>query len=148
MRVGEVELEVRASLGIAVCPDHGDDSSVLLRHADVAMYAAKAAQLPVQTYSAEIDRSNPRRLALVNELGAAPGVSAIAADTDGIDGVESNAGALMLADTVARASALRLDARRRLDDNDGWGFFSALGDLVVTGPTRTNVNDYRAILVA
>jgi predicted signal transduction protein with EAL and GGDEF domain len=71
VRVGEVELEVRASLGIAVCPDHGDDSSVLLRHADVAMYAAKAAQLAVQTYSAEIDRSNPRRLALVNELRAA-----------------------------------------------------------------------------
>ncbi len=61
VRVGEVELEVRASLGIAVCPDHGDDSSVLLRH-DVAMYFAKGAQLPVQTYSAEIDRSNPRRL--------------------------------------------------------------------------------------
>ena len=69
--VGEVELEVRASLGIAVCPDSGDDSSELLRHADVAMYAAKAAQLPVQTYSADIDRSNPRRLALVNELRTA-----------------------------------------------------------------------------
>ena len=71
VRVGDVELEVRASLGIAVCPDHGDDSSVLLRHADVAMYAAKGAQLPVMTYSAEIDRSNPRRLALVNDLRAA-----------------------------------------------------------------------------
>ena len=69
--VGEVELEVRASLGIAVCPDHGDDSSVLMRHADVAMYAAKGAQAEVQTYNADIDRSNPRRLALVNELRAA-----------------------------------------------------------------------------
>jgi hydroxypyruvate reductase len=90
-------------------------------------------------------------LALAKELGAMPGLEriwAIAADTDGIDGVESNAGALLAPDTLARAAALGLDARRRLDDNDGWGFFSALGDLVVTGPTRTNVNDYRAIVVA
>lgn len=87
-------------------------------------------------------------LALLKELGDLRGVSAIAADTDGIDGVESNAGALMLDDSAARAAALGLDARRSLDDNDGWGFFSRLGDLVVTGPTRTNVNDYRAILVA
>jgi hydroxypyruvate reductase len=90
-------------------------------------------------------------LALTKELGGAGGaggVWAIAADTDGIDGVESNAGAVMTPDTAARAAALGLDARRSLDDNDGHGFFSALGDLVVTGPTRTNVNDYRAILVA
>jgi len=87
-------------------------------------------------------------LALLKELGGMPGLHAIAADTDGIDGVESNAGALMGPDSAARAAALGLDARRSLDDNDGWGFFSALGDLVVTGPTRTNVNDYRAILLA
>jgi hydroxypyruvate reductase len=87
-------------------------------------------------------------LALLKELGAMPGVYAIAADTDGIDGVESNAGALMGPDSAMRAAALGLDLRRSLDDNDGWGFFSALGDLVVTGPTRTNVNDYRAILLA
>ncbi len=90
-------------------------------------------------------------LALTKELGGAAGpggVWAIAADTDGIDGVESNAGAVMTPDTAARAAALGLDARRSLDENDGHGFFSALGDLVVTGPTRTNVNDYRAILVA
>jgi len=79
--------------------------------------------------------------------GTARGVSALAADTDGIDGVEHNAGALLAPDTLARAAALGLDARARLDDNDGYGFFSALGDLVVTGPTRTNVNDYRAILI-
>ncbi|HYF60111.1 MAG TPA: glycerate kinase [Burkholderiaceae bacterium] len=86
-------------------------------------------------------------LALLAELGDAPGVHAIAADTDGIDGVESNAGATMAPGSLARAAALGLDARRSLDDNDGFGFFSALGDLVTTGPTRTNVNDYRAILV-
>jgi glycerate 2-kinase len=87
-------------------------------------------------------------LALVAELGGMPGVHAIAADTDGIDGVESNAGAIAGPGTAGRASALGLDARRSLDDNDGWGYFSALGDLVVTGPTRTNVNDFRAILLA
>jgi hydroxypyruvate reductase len=86
-------------------------------------------------------------LALLKALGPMAGVSAIAADTDGIDGVETNAGALMLEDSAARAASLGLDARRHLDDNDGYGFFSALGDLVVTGPTRTNVNDYRAILI-
>ena len=69
--VGDVELEVRASVGAALAPEHGDDGSVLLRHADVAMYAAKAAQLPLQLYGPEIDRSNPRRLALVNDLRAA-----------------------------------------------------------------------------
>jgi len=71
LRVGEVELEVRASVGAALSPEHGDDGSVLLRHADVAMYAGKSAQLPLQVYGSEIDRSNPRRLALVNDLRAA-----------------------------------------------------------------------------
>jgi hydroxypyruvate reductase len=74
-------------------------------------------------------------------------VHAIAADTDGIDGVERNAGALIMPDSLARANALGLDPRHHLDDNDAWGFFSALGDLVSTGPTRTNVNDYRAIVL-
>jgi len=86
-------------------------------------------------------------LALARELAGVPGAWALAADTDGIDGIEDNAGALLTPDTLARAGAAGLDARRRLDDNDGHGFFSALGDLVVTGPTRTNVNDFRAILL-
>ncbi len=94
-------------------------------------------------------------LALLAQLGEggrlgeqlAHRVHAIAADTDGIDGVESNAGALIMPDSLARANALGLDPRRYLDDNDAWGFFSALGDLVSTGPTRTNVNDYRAIVL-
>ena len=85
-------------------------------------------------------------LALAIALDGAPGIHAIAADTDGIDGSEDNAGALMAPDTLARARALGLDAHARLEANDSYGFFSALGDLVVTGPTRTNVNDYRAIL--
>ena len=86
-------------------------------------------------------------LALLAQLGDDHRVHAIAADTDGIDGVESNAGALIMPDSLARARALGLDANHHLDDNDAWGFFSALGDLVSTGPTRTNVNDYRAILL-
>jgi glycerate 2-kinase len=85
---------------------------------------------------------------LARELAGVPAAWAIAADTDGIDGIEDNAGALLVPDTLSRAARLGLDARRMLDDNDGHGFFSALGDLVVTGPTRTNVNDYRAILSA
>jgi hydroxypyruvate reductase len=87
-------------------------------------------------------------LALVNELKGAAGIFALACDTDGIDGTEDNAGAVATPDTCARAEKLGLSAGKMLADNDGYGYFSALGDLVVTGPTRTNINDYRAILVA
>jgi hydroxypyruvate reductase len=86
-------------------------------------------------------------LALAAELDGSANIHALACDTDGIDGSEDNAGAIAAPDTLARATALGLDARQQLADNDGYGFFSALGDLVVTGPTRTNVNDYRVILV-
>ncbi|MHB1145556.1 MAG: glycerate kinase type-2 family protein [Thiobacillus sp.] len=72
---------------------------------------------------------------------------AIACDTDGIDGSEDNAGAVISPDTLARARAQGLDAAAYLADHDSYGFFSALGDLVISGPTRTNVNDYRALLV-
>jgi glycerate 2-kinase len=87
-------------------------------------------------------------LALAVALKGVPDVYAIAADTDGIDGSEHNAGAILAPDTLARAAAKGIDAKAMLDANDSHGFFSALGDLVVTGPTRTNVNDYRAILIA
>lgn len=86
-------------------------------------------------------------LALALALDGHPGIHAFAGDTDGIDGSEENAGALLTDDTLARARAAGLDAKARLADNDGYGFFAALGDLVVTGPTRTNVNDFRAIYV-
>jgi glycerate 2-kinase len=86
-------------------------------------------------------------LALGLELAGAAKVHAIAADTDGIDGSEENAGALLSPDTLARATAQGIDARKFLAENDSYGVFSALGDLVITGPTRTNVNDYRAILI-
>ncbi len=86
-------------------------------------------------------------LALAIALEAEPHVHAIACDTDGIDGVEDNAGGLLQVDTLDRARAAGLDPRAYLDDNNAYGFFSALGDLVMTGPTRTNVNDFRAILI-
>jgi glycerate 2-kinase len=86
-------------------------------------------------------------LALAADLAGADGIFALACDTDGIDGSEDNAGAVLAPDSLARAEKKKLDAGKMLADNDGYGFFSALGDLVVTGPTRTNVNDYRVILV-
>jgi hydroxypyruvate reductase len=72
---------------------------------------------------------------------------ALACDTDGIDGSEDNAGALLTPDALQRAKALGLAAKTMLAENDSYGFFAALGDLVVTGPTRTNVNDYRIIVI-
>ena len=86
-------------------------------------------------------------LGLAVALDGHPGIHAIACDTDGIDGTEDNAGALLGPDSLARAWTLGINARDRLVDNDGYAFFSALGDLVVTGPTLTNVNDFRAILI-
>ena len=80
-------------------------------------------------------------------LQGEPGVHVLAADTDGIDGIEDNAGAIVTPDTLARAAAQGLSARSRLDANDAYNFFKPLGDLVVTGPTFTNVNDFRALLV-
>jgi len=86
-------------------------------------------------------------LALAVALNGEHGIHAVAGDTDGIDGTEDNAGALLDPTSVARAAARGIDARQSLADNDGYGFFAALGDLIVTGPTRTNVNDFRAILI-
>ncbi len=86
-------------------------------------------------------------LSLALELDGLEHAWALAADTDGIDGAESNAGAIVAPDTLARARSEGLDAKRMLANNDGFGFFAAIGDLVVTGPTRTNVNDYRIVLV-
>jgi glycerate 2-kinase len=86
-------------------------------------------------------------LALAVALDGHPGIHAVACDTDGIDGTEDNAGALLAPDSIARATERGLDARARLADNDGYGFFAGLDDLVITGPTRTNVNDFRAVLI-
>ncbi|MBI5254855.1 MAG: glycerate kinase [Burkholderiales bacterium] len=86
-------------------------------------------------------------LALGLALDGLPGVHAIAGDTDGVDGAEEIAGAVLRPDTLTRAWALGISPRASLDNNDGHGFFQALGDAVITGPTLTNVNDFRAILI-
>jgi len=86
-------------------------------------------------------------MGLAQALNGVPGVWALAADTDGIDGVEDNAGALVTPDTLARAQALGLKVSDHLSRNDAYAYFEALGDLVVTGPTHTNVNDFRAVLI-
>lgn len=92
-------------------------------------------------------RNSEYLLALACTLKRHAGIHALAIDTDGIDGSEDNAGAVIAPDTLARATALGLNAESYLNRNDAYGFFSALDDLVITGPTRTNVNDFRAILV-
>ena len=86
-------------------------------------------------------------LALTVALNGHANIYALAGDTDGVDGTEDNAGALVSPDTLARAAKGGLDAKSYLADNNGYSFFSTLGDLVVTGPTLTNVNDFRAILI-
>ncbi|MGA4633940.1 glycerate kinase type-2 family protein [Pseudomonas solani] len=86
-------------------------------------------------------------LSLTNTLKGLPGVYALAGDTDGIDGSEDNAGAIMTPASHARAAELGLSASDELDNNNGYGYFAALDSLIVTEPTRTNVNDFRAILI-
>jgi hydroxypyruvate reductase len=86
-------------------------------------------------------------LSLTLALEGFGGVSAIACDTDGIDGSEDNAGAIMTPDTVARAAKLGVDLKALFANNDAYTAFEKLGDLIVTGPTRTNVNDFRVILI-
>ncbi len=93
-------------------------------------------------------RNTEYLLALAIALGGNPAVTAMACDTDGIDGTEDHAGAVITPTTLSRAAALGLDARAMLQANRSYDFFDALGDLVLTGPTRTNVNDFRAILLS
>jgi hydroxypyruvate reductase len=139
----------------------GEARDVALVHAGIARQIARHGQ-PAARPAAIISggettvtvRGNGRGgrnaeflLALAVALDGQPGIHALAGDTDGIDGTEENAGALLAPDSIARAAKLGVDAKARLADNDGYGFFSALGDLVVTGPTRTNVNDFRVILI-
>ncbi len=92
-------------------------------------------------------RNSEFLLALALALDGAPQVFCIACDTDGIDGSENNAGAICSPDSLARAKVLGLNAASHLANNDAYGFFAALSDLVITGPSFTNVNDFRAILI-
>jgi glycerate 2-kinase len=87
-------------------------------------------------------------LGLAIALDGAPGIWAAAGDTDGIDGMDEIAGALLSPDTLSRARSKGIEARASLAAHDSHGYFGAIGDLIVTGPTLTNVNDIRAILIA
>ena len=86
-------------------------------------------------------------LSLALTLDGLPGIFALAGDTDGVDGAEEIAGAIVAPDTLARAAKRGINAKAHLADNDAHSFFEVLGDQVITGPTLTNVNDFRAILV-
>jgi glycerate 2-kinase len=139
----------------------GEARDVALVHAAIARQVAKHGQ-PFQKPCVLISggettvtvRGNGRGgrnaeflLSLAVALEGAADIHALACDTDGIDGSEDNAGAILGPDSLVRAEALGLRAKNLLENNDGYGFFSALNDLIVTGPTRTNVNDFRAILI-
>ena len=104
-------------------------------------------KLPAGTQKGRGGRAGEFCMGLILSLQGMDGIHGLAADTDGIDGVEANAGAYVAPDTLARAAAKGMKLDQYLDRNDAVGYFEPLNDLVVTGPTHTNVNDFRAILV-
>lgn len=138
----------------------GEASEVAHRHAQLlkdklartgrplAMLSGGETTVTVTNASGRGGRNTEYLLALGLSLGSKVGVWAIACDTDGIDGTEDNAGAIWTPDSIVRAQARGLNAAALLRNNRAYDFFSALGDLVVTGPTRTNVNDFRLVLAA
>ncbi len=117
----------------------------------VAIISGGELEVTVRNKGGRGGRSQEYALALALALAETPGIAAIAADTDGIDGgdgkIADPAGAIALPDTLVRARLCHLDAQNFLDNNDATPFFEAIGDLVVRGPTHTNVNDFRAVLV-
>lgn len=140
----------------------GDARSLGIEHAELALQIA-AGTGPVKTPCVILSggettvkvrgdgrggRNGEYALSLAVALDGHPRIHAIACDTDGIDGGGDNAGNFVTPDTLARASAAGIDAEELLDRNDSYGFFATTLDLVVTGPTRTNVNDFRAIFIA
>lgn len=140
----------------------GEASQVAVVHAGIAKQIAKHRQ-PMAPPCALISggettvtvRGNGRGgrnaeflLSLAITLDGHPGIHALACDTDGIDGTEDNAGCILTPDSIARARELGMDPAACLEANDGYGFFSVIDDLILTGPTRTNVNDLRVVLIA
>jgi glycerate 2-kinase len=139
---GEARDVAKTMAGIALqVARRGQPVDTALRAAvwrrDHGHFARTRARRPQRRIPAVAGRRAARRAA----------IHALAGDTDGVDGQEEIAGAVLTPDTLARAWARGIKPRERLDDNDGHGFFEALGDSVVTGPTLTNVNDFRAIVV-
>ena len=101
----------------------------------------------VQNKAGRGGRNMEYLLGLAIALNGAPGIFALACDTDGIDGTENAAGAIITPDTLERARSAGIDPAEHLTSNNAYLFFEALGDLVITGPTLTNVNDFRVILI-
>ncbi|MBA3476983.1 MAG: glycerate kinase [Lautropia sp.] len=141
----------------------GESREVGKVHAALARQVARRAQpfgapcvvlsggettVTVRSSSGRGGRATEFLLGAAIALDGEPGVYLLAADTDGIDGIDDNAGGIVTPDTLARARALGLTATEFLDRNDARTFFEKLDDLVVTGPTYTNVNDFRAVLVS
>ncbi|MFZ5783604.1 MAG: glycerate kinase type-2 family protein [Pseudomonadota bacterium] len=150
----------RRGLEVVLLGDNleGEARDLGARHARLAMERAKGGGKPVVILSGgettvtvrgkgRGGRNVEYLLAEAIAANGAPGIWGLAADTDGVDGAEDIAGGLFAPDTLSRARAKGRDPRAMLDDNDGHGFFEMLGDSLVTGPTRTNVNDFRATLV-
>ncbi|HEY9068400.1 MAG TPA: glycerate kinase [Burkholderiaceae bacterium] len=153
-----------AGIAVHVLSDEieGESREVGKVHAALARYVAKHGQpfakpcvilsggettVTVKSKGGRGGRATEFLLGCAIALQGEPNVHVLAADTDGIDGVEDNAGALVTPSTLARAAAQGLKAQDFLDRNDAYNFFKPLGDLIVPGPTFTNVNDFRAVLV-
>jgi glycerate 2-kinase len=154
----------QAGIGVHVLSDEmeGESREVGKVHAAMARYIARHGQpfrkpcvvisggettVTVRSKGGRGGRASEFLLGCAISLHGEPGVYVMAGDTDGIDGIEDNAGALVTPDTLARAIAAGMKAQDYLDNNDAYSFFKPLGDLVVPGPTFTNVNDFRALLV-
>jgi len=132
----------------------GEARVVARHHAEIALPGTAQLVLSGGETTVTVDTGKPcgrggrnceYLLALAIALNGAAGIYALAADTDGIDGSEDNAGAMLTPDTLIRAKAAGMDPKAMLDGHDAYTFFRTLGDLITTGPTRTNVNDFRAI---
>ena len=141
--LGDVEGEARM-----LARDHAQTALQLQREGKAALILSGGETTVTLRGNGRGGRNSEYLLALAAALDGADGIWAIACDTDGIDGSEDNAGAVIAPDTLRRAAALGLSANDALAQNNSYGFFADLGDLIVTGPTRTNVNDFRAILIA
>jgi glycerate 2-kinase len=150
----------RHGLDVAMLGDNleGEARALGARHARQALELAKRVTRPTVILSGgettvtvrgtgRGGRNVEYLLAEAIAAQGAPGLWGLAADTDGVDGAEDIAGAVFGPDTLARARQKGRDPQAMLDDNDGHGFFEMLGDSLVTGPTRTNVNDFRATLI-
>ncbi|MDP5133970.1 MAG: DUF4147 domain-containing protein [Paraglaciecola sp.] len=136
----------------------GEASSVAKQHAQLALaYQQRAERVLLfsggeltVTVTGEAGHGGPNQeyvLALAQALNAAPGISALACDTDGVDGSQDVAGAFIDAQTLQRAAAAKLDLQTELNAHNSYHFFHTIGDLIITGPTNTNVNDFRVIMI-